>query len=229
MGIDVVEPGTSVIRNTIDDLEPQIRLFDADGDKLSHVAPADPDGKSAPIDRRMIHVAYAHAEHLHAIAVGVQTGERLVEDLGYAIATVGLGIDAVVDGLIAAIEADRVIRGRNQKPLDPVPASCFQHVVETDDVGRENVVPVVFAGLPAKVHHGIYALGDPQHVGEFGDVRAHEGLAGTQVADRLYIRQSKFVLSGQLGPKKSADAPGSTRHQDRLHAVPSRNIAIEVD
>src|ERR1700693_4162985 len=109
MGIDVVEPGTSVIRNTIDDLEAQIRLFDAEGDKLSHVAPADPDGESAPINRRMIHVAYAHAEYLHAIAVGIQTGERLVKDLGYAIATVGLGVDAVVNDLIAAIEANRVI------------------------------------------------------------------------------------------------------------------------
>ncbi|MBI4204709.1 MAG: hypothetical protein HY527_06755, partial [Betaproteobacteria bacterium] len=116
-GIGVVEPGASVIRNTIDDLEMQIRLFDADGDKLSHVAPADPDGESAPVDRRMIHVAYAHAEHLHAVAVGVQTGERLVEDLGYAIAAVGLGIDAVVDGLIAAVEADRVIRSRDQKSV----------------------------------------------------------------------------------------------------------------
>src|SRR5512134_1866008 len=97
IGIGVVEPGASVIRNAIDDLEMQIRLLDADGDKLSHVAPADPDGESTPIDRRMIHVAYAHAKHLHAIAVGVQAGERLVEDLGYAIATIGLGIDPVVD------------------------------------------------------------------------------------------------------------------------------------
>src|SRR5207344_1101715 len=187
MSIGVVEPGAGVIRNTIDDLEAQIRLFDADGDKLSHVAPADPDGESAPINRRMIHVAYAHAEHLHAIAVGVQTGERLVEDLGYAIATVGLGIGAVVDDLIAAIEADRMIRGSDQKSLDPVTAGGFQRVVETNDVCREDVIPVVFAGLPAEVHHGIYTLGGLQHVGEFGDVRAHKSFAGLQITDRLDI------------------------------------------
>ena len=79
------------------------------------------------------------------------------------------------------------------------------------------MVPVVFAGLPAEVHHGIDAFGDAQHVGEFGDVGAHEGLAGTQVSDRLDIGQPELVLSGELGPQEAADAPGGTRHQDRFH------------
>jgi hypothetical protein len=75
----------------------------------------------------------------------------------------------------------------------------------------------VLAGLPAEVHHGIHALGDAQHVGHFGDVGAHEGLAGTQASDRLHIGQPKLVLAGKLGPQKAADAPGSTRHQDCFH------------
>src|SRR5262249_16900749 len=67
--IGVVEPRARIVRNAVDDLEAQVRFLDADRDELSHVAPADPDGEAAPVDRRAIHVADAHAEHLHAVAV----------------------------------------------------------------------------------------------------------------------------------------------------------------
>ena len=123
----------------------------------------------------------------------------------------------MIDGLIAAVEADRVIGGRDEEALDPVPAGGLDRVVEADDVGLEDVLPVVLAGLPAEMHHGIDALGDAQHVGELGDVRAHEGFARAQVADRLDVGEPELVFPGQLGPQEGADAPGGTRHQDCFH------------
>ena len=44
----------------------QIRLLEADGDKLSYVVRADPDGEPVTVNRRMIDITNAHEARLHA-------------------------------------------------------------------------------------------------------------------------------------------------------------------
>src|SRR2546428_160795 len=83
-------------------------MIDADRHELRQVARAEPDGEPALVDRRRIDVADADHEHLHAVFVGVEAAERLAEHLRHAVAAVGLGIDAMVDRLVAPVEAHRV-------------------------------------------------------------------------------------------------------------------------
>ena len=99
------------------------RVLDADRDQLRHVARADPDREPPLVDRLGFTLPMRMHEHLHAVLVGVEAAERLAEDLGHAVAAVGLRIDAVVDGLVAPVEADRVVAGGEEDALHAVAAA----------------------------------------------------------------------------------------------------------
>src|SRR5207245_11294875 len=128
-GIGIVVPAARVARDAVDDLETDAGVIDADSHELRQVARAEPDGESALVDRRRIDVADADHEHLHAVFVGVEAADRLAEDLGHAVAAVGLWIDAVVDRLVAPVEADRVVAGGEHDALTAVPARRPQPLV----------------------------------------------------------------------------------------------------
>ena len=162
-------------------------MLDADGHELREVARGEQDREAALVDRHRIHVADAHAEHLHAVLVGVQAGERLAEHLGHAVAAVGLRVDAVVDGLIAAIEARCMVRGRKQDALDAVPARRLKYVVAADDVGVEDALPGSFHRIAAQVHDRIDTLRDAQGVGKFRNIRANELFFFVQFLQRTKI------------------------------------------
>src|SRR5258706_15074351 len=114
IGVGVVVPRALVPRDAVDDLELDARMVDADGDELRQVARAEPDRQAPLVDRPRADVADAHHEHLHAVLVGIEAAERFAEDLGDAVAAVGLDIDAMVDGLLAAVVADRVVAGLDE-------------------------------------------------------------------------------------------------------------------
>src|SRR6185295_950815 len=50
--VRVVVPAARIARNTVDDLEPDPRVIDADRHELRDVARADPDREAALVDRR---------------------------------------------------------------------------------------------------------------------------------------------------------------------------------
>src|SRR5205814_57158 len=129
IGVGVVVPRTLVARDAVDDLEFDAGLVDADRDELGDVARADPDRKAPFVDRLRIHVADANHVHLHAVLVGVETAKRLAEHLGDAVAAVGPRIDAVVDDLVAAVEADRMVAGRENDALHAVAPRGLEDVV----------------------------------------------------------------------------------------------------
>src|SRR5207302_8214241 len=100
-GVGIVVPAARVARDAVDDLEADAGMIDADRYELRQVARAEPDGEPALVDWRRIDVADTDHEHLHAVFIGVEAAERLAEHLRHAVAAVGLGIDAMVDRLVA--------------------------------------------------------------------------------------------------------------------------------
>ena len=124
----------------------------------------------------------------------------------------------MIDGLRDRVKADRVIRGGHQKALHAVLPSGFQRVAKANDVGVEDVFPVMLAGLAAKMHHGIDAFGDTQRVLHVRNVCAHEGFAGFEALDRLNVRQAQLVFTREFGSHESADASSGTGDEYCFHA-----------
>ena len=156
--VGVVVPGARVARDAVDDLELDAGAVDADRHQLREVARAEPDRQPALVDRLRVDVADAHHEHLHAVLVGVEAAQRLAEHLRHAVAAVGLRVGGVVDLLVAAVEAHRVVAGREQDALDAVPARRLEHVVAADDVGLQDPFPRPLDRVAAEVHDGVDAL-----------------------------------------------------------------------
>ena len=125
---------------------------------------------------------------LRDYAGGIQSSpERLAEHLRDAVAAVGLRIDAMVDGLIAAVEAHGMVAAREDDALHAVAPGRFVHVVGAADVHVADRFPVAFDGEPAQVHDRLHASRRRQHVFEACHVRLHESLRGVQAGDVLLV------------------------------------------
>src|SRR5258708_968464 len=173
-GVGIVVPAARVARDAVDDLETDAGMIDADRDELRQVARAEPDGEPALVDRRRVAVADADHEHLYAVLVGVETAERLADHFRHAVAAVRLRVDAMVDRLVAPVEADRVVAGGEHDTLHAVPAGRLEHVVAADDVRLEDPVPGPFDRVAAEADDGVDALGDAPPAGHLPDALAHD-------------------------------------------------------
>src|SRR5689334_5821632 len=134
IGVRVVIPGALVLGDAVHDLKPDLGMLDADRNELRDVARADPEREPPLVDRLGINVADPDHEDLHAVLVGVQAAERLAEYLRDAVAAVGLRIDAMVDRLVAAIEAHGVVARRKDDALHAIAPRRLEDVVAADDV-----------------------------------------------------------------------------------------------
>src|SRR5258708_19064479 len=139
--VRVVVPRSPVVRYAVHDLEADAGMVDADRDELRDVARGNPDREAALVDRARVHVPDADVEDLEAVLVGIEAPDRLAEDLGHAVAAVGPGIDAMVDGLVAAVEACCVGAGREDGALHAIHACGFEDVVRAPDRRLEGRVP----------------------------------------------------------------------------------------
>src|SRR3954466_7404936 len=126
-------------------------MVDADGDELCEIARAEPDGEAPLVDRPRADIADAHHEDFHAVLVGIEAAERLAENLGHAIAAVGLDVDAMVDGLAALVEANRVVARREEDALHAILPRRLEDVVATNDVRLEDRVPRTFDRIATEV------------------------------------------------------------------------------
>src|SRR5438105_12878528 len=129
-------------------------MIDADRYELRQVAWSESGGEPPLVEWRRIDVAETDHEHLHAVFIGVEAAERLAEHLRHAVAAVGLGIDAMVDRLVAPVEAHGVVAGGEHDALHAVPARRLEHVVAADDVRLEDPVPRPFDRIAAEVDDG---------------------------------------------------------------------------
>jgi hypothetical protein len=96
----------------------------------------------------------------------------------------------VVDGLVAAIEADRVVAGREDDALHAVAPRRLEDVVAADDVRLQDAFPGAFHRIAAEMHDRIDALGDAQRVGHFRDVGLDEVLR----LERPLVGKSQLVF-----------------------------------
>src|SRR5215472_16678840 len=126
-------------------------MLEPDAHELGQIARADPDRQAPLVDRQGAEVADAHAQKADPVFVGVEAGERLGKRLAKTIAAIRTGQDAMVDRLRTRIKADRVIAGRHDDALYARAARRLEHVVNADDVGLEDDVPAVLAGIAAEV------------------------------------------------------------------------------
>ena len=172
-----------------------------------------------------VHVADADAEDAHAVLVGIEAAERLAEHLGHAVAAVGLRVHAVVDGLVAAIEADRVIAGGEDEPRHAVPPRGLEDVVAADDVGPEDARPRSLHRVAAQVHDRVDPPADAQAVGELRDVGADECFAGSQILHRPQVGQAQRVLPRQRAAEPEPHAARGPGDEDGLHGMPCMSIA----
>src|SRR6185436_8483103 len=147
------------------------------------------------------------------VLVGVQAPERLAEHLGDAVAAVGPRVDMVVDGAVAAVEADRVVAGRENDALHAVPARRLENVVAADDVGLQDALPRPLHRVAAEMHDRVDAFGDAQRVGHFGDV----GLDEILCLDRPLVRKAQPVFAGKLSREMRADVAGRAGDENGLH------------
>src|SRR4029434_10478064 len=116
-------------------------MLDADRHELREIAGAYPDRKPPRVDRLGIHVSQPHAEHLHAVLIGVKAAEHLAEHLRDAVAAVRLRIDTMIDRLVAAVKAHCLIAGGEEYPFDAVHARGLEYVVAADNVRFEDRRP----------------------------------------------------------------------------------------
>src|SRR5688572_18523233 len=191
-------------------------MVDSDRDELRKVARRKPDGQAPLVERLGVDVADPHEEHLHAVLVGIEASQRLAEDLGYAIASVGPRVDAMVDGLVAPVEAHRMVAGGEDDALHLVPARGLEYVVAADDVRLVDRLPRAFHRVPAEVHDGIDAFRDLERVGQPRDIRPDEFLAfgGLQ---RAPVGKNQTILPRQLAPQIRAYVAGRAGDQYFLH------------
>ena len=116
--------------------------------------------------------------------MGIEAAEGLAENLGHAVAAVGPGVDAMVYGLVAVVEAHRVVAGREHHAANAVAPRRLEHLVGADDVRAQDDLPGSFHRKAAQVHDRVNALRHPQHVAQAGAVAPHEFLARGGVRDR---------------------------------------------
>ena len=105
--------------------------------------------------------------------VGIEASERLAEGLADAIPAVGPRHDAVVDLVLARIEPDRVVAGREDDALHAGAARRLEDIINADDVALEDHRPLVLARDAAEVDDAVDAGDHPldsRHVGEFGTI-----------------------------------------------------------
>src|SRR5204863_5167687 len=72
IGVRVVVPRALVVRDAVDDLETDVRVFEPDADELGVVARADPDREPPAVDRLSPEIADPGAEKADPVLVGVQ-------------------------------------------------------------------------------------------------------------------------------------------------------------
>src|SRR5204863_6395027 len=137
-GVRIVVPGTPVVRDAIDDLVPDVGMLEPDAHELGIVARADPDRQPALVDRLLSEIPDPRAQHANSVLVGIEAGERLAEALADAIPAVGPRHDAVVDLLLARIEADRVVAGGEDNALHAGASCSLEDIINADDVALED-------------------------------------------------------------------------------------------
>src|SRR6266496_4433545 len=218
LGVRVVVPAASVAGDSVHDLEADAGAIDRERHELREIARREPDREPPLVHRARIDVADAHADHFHPVLVGVEAAERLAERLRHAVAAVGLRGDAVIDGLVAAVEADGVVAGREHDAARAVPPRGFERVVGAEDVRAQDHLPRAFDGEAAEVHDRGYALRHAQHVAQAGAVAPDEFLAPGEVLDRADVGQPQGVAPRELAAQVAADVAGGARDEDLLHA-----------
>src|SRR6266705_2431329 len=218
LGVRVVVPAAPVAGDPVHDLEADARAIDSERHELREIARREPDREPPLVHRPRIDVADAHAHHFHSVLVGVEAAERLAERLRHAVAAVGLRDGAVIDGLVAAVEADGVVAGREHDAARAVPPRGLEGVVGADDVRAQDHLPRAFDGEAAEVDDRGYALRHAQHVAQAGAVAADEFLALREVPDRADVGEAQGVAPRELAAQMTADVAGGARDEDLLHA-----------
>src|SRR6266496_1614374 len=218
LGVRVVIPATLVAGDPVHDLEADAGAIDRDRHELREIARREPDREPPFVHRPRIDVADAHADHFHSVLVRVEAAERLAERLRHAVTAVGLRGGAVIDGFVAAVEADGVVAGREHDAARAVPPRGLECVVGADDVRAQDHLPRAFDGKAAQVDDRGYAFRDAQHVAQVRAVAPDEFLALGEVPDRADVGQAQRVAPRELAAQMAADVAGGARDEDLLHA-----------
>ena len=123
----------------------------------------------------------------------------------------------MVDFLVTPVESCRVVAGGEQQTLDPVPARGLEHVVATDDIGTQDILPGPFKRKSGQMHDLIDAFGRTQHVGEFRNIAARGFFAGRKRRYRLDVRQPQLVFARQFPAQMTAKIADCARDQNGFH------------
>src|SRR6266705_6444446 len=193
LGVRVVVPAALVAGDSVHDLEADAGAIDRDRHELREIARRKPDREPPLVHRPRIDVADAHADHFHSVLVGVEAAERLAERLRNAVAAVRLRGGAVIDGLVAAVETDGVVAGREHDAARAVPPRGLERIVGADDVRAQDHLPRAFDGEAAQVHDRVHAFRHAQHVPQVGAIAPDEFLAPDEVLDRADVGQAQRV------------------------------------
>src|SRR5262249_30080844 len=151
IGAVVVPPGALVIGRAIENFEMDIGMIEPDPAELNQILWFQPDRQPAMIQRHVSKIADANTGDSEAMLVRMEGADRLAENLADAVAAVRPRRHVGPDPVMARVEADRVVRGREHHALDALAPRRLEQVVAAEDVGLQDIVPGTFDRIAAEM------------------------------------------------------------------------------